>query len=50
MDDGKVNVMSIDMLEALHAAFDEAERDKQEKRVETNGCHFNRLIPTMKSG
>jgi enoyl-CoA hydratase/carnithine racemase len=28
MDDGKVNVMSIDMLEALHAAFDEAERDK----------------------
>src|SRR5260370_34697675 len=28
MDEGKVNVMSIAMLEALHAAFDEAERDK----------------------
>ena len=28
MDDGKVNVMSIAMLEALHAAFDEAEREK----------------------
>ncbi len=28
MDDGKVNVMSIGMLEALHAAFDEAERDQ----------------------
>jgi enoyl-CoA hydratase/carnithine racemase len=28
MDDGKVNVMSIDMLEALHAAFDEAESKK----------------------
>lgn len=27
MDDGKVNVMSIGMLEALHAAFDEAEKD-----------------------
>lgn len=28
MDDGKVNVMSPDMLEALHAAFDQAERDQ----------------------
>ena len=28
MDDGKVNVMSIGMLEALHAAFDAAERDQ----------------------
>ncbi len=28
MDDGKANVMSIGMLNALHAAFDEAERDK----------------------
>lgn len=27
MDDGKVNAMSIPMLEALHAAFDRAERD-----------------------
>jgi enoyl-CoA hydratase len=28
MDDGKVNVMSINMLEGLHAAFDEADRDQ----------------------
>lgn len=28
MDDSKVNVMSISMLNALHAAFDEAERDQ----------------------
>jgi enoyl-CoA hydratase len=28
MDDGKVNVMSISMLEELHAAFDAAEHDK----------------------
>jgi enoyl-CoA hydratase len=28
MDDGKANVMSISMLEALHAAFDEADRDQ----------------------
>lgn len=28
MDDGKVNAMSISMLEALHAAFGEAERDQ----------------------
>ncbi len=28
MDDGKVNVMSTAMLEALHAAFDEAEKDQ----------------------
>jgi enoyl-CoA hydratase len=28
MDDGKANVMSINMLEALHAAFDEADRDQ----------------------
>jgi len=28
MDDGKVNVMSVAMLDALHAAFDQAERDK----------------------
>ena len=28
MDDGKVNAMSIPMLEALHAAFDRAERDR----------------------
>lgn len=27
MDDGKVNVLSVSMLEALHAAFDEAEKD-----------------------
>jgi len=28
MDDGKLNVMSVAMLAALHRAFDEAERDK----------------------
>ncbi len=28
MDDGKANVMSISMLEALHSAFDEAQRDQ----------------------
>ena len=28
LDDGKVNVMSISMLESLHAAFDQAERDQ----------------------
>ena len=28
MDDGKANVMSISMLEALHAAFDEADQDQ----------------------
>jgi enoyl-CoA hydratase/carnithine racemase len=78
MDDGKVSVMSIDMLEELHAAFDEAERDKTvvvltgrgktfsagfDLKVlasgsahemytiwRSNGCHFNRLVPTMKSG
>lgn len=28
MDDGRVNVFSIEMLRALHAAFDQAERDE----------------------
>ena len=28
MDDGKANVMSLAMLNALHAAFDQAEKDK----------------------
>ena len=28
MDDGKANVMSLAMLNSLHAAFDQAERDK----------------------
>ena len=28
MDDGKLNIMSVDMLAALHRAFDQAERDK----------------------
>ncbi len=27
MDDGKVNALSIEMLQELHAAFDQAERD-----------------------
>ena len=29
MDDGKVNVFSIPMLQALHEAFDQAERDSR---------------------
>ena len=40
MDDGKVNVMSIGMLEALHAAFDEAERNK------TVPSYFSRTVMT----
>ncbi len=28
MDDGKLNIMSVNMLQALHGAFDKAERDK----------------------
>ncbi len=28
MDDSKANVMSIGMLDALHGAFDQAERDR----------------------
>lgn len=41
MDDGKVNVMSIAMLEALHAAFDEAEQDKTVVILTGRGTTFS---------
>lgn len=41
MDDGKANVMSIEMLNALHAAFDEAERDKALVLLSARGKHFS---------
>ncbi len=41
MDDGKANVMSIEMLNALHAAFDEAERDKTLVLLSSRGKHFS---------
>lgn len=41
MDDGKANVMSLAMLTALHAAFDEAERDKIVPILEARGKHFS---------
>lgn len=41
MDDGKANVMSIEMLNALHAAFDEAERDKTLVLLSARGKHFS---------
>jgi enoyl-CoA hydratase len=41
MDDGKANVMSIAMLNALHAAFDEAQRDKTVAILVGRGKHFS---------
>ena len=41
MDDGKANVMSVAMLNALHAAFDEAERDKTVVVLSARGKHFS---------
>src|SRR5216684_9137222 len=41
MDDGKANVMSSGMLNALHAAFDEAERDKTVPILKARGKHFS---------
>lgn len=41
MDDGKVNAMSIEMLEALHAAFQEAERDKTVVIFSARGKQFS---------
>jgi enoyl-CoA hydratase len=41
MDDGKANVMSLAMLNALHAAFDEAERDKGVTVLSARGKHFS---------
>jgi enoyl-CoA hydratase len=41
MDDGKANVMSLNMLNALHAAFDQAERDKTVVILKARGKHFS---------
>ncbi len=41
MDDGKANVMSLAMLNALHAAFDEAERDRAVPILKARGKHFS---------
>src|SRR6266851_3558738 len=41
MDDGKANVMSLGMLNALHAAFDQAERDKTVAILKARGKHFS---------
>jgi enoyl-CoA hydratase len=41
MDDGKANVMSLAMLNALHAAFDAAERDKVVTVLKARGKHFS---------
>lgn len=41
MDDGKANVMSVAMLEALHAAFDRAEEDRAVVVMGARGRHFS---------
>ena len=41
IDDGKANVMSLAMLNALHAAFDQAERDKAVVLLKARGKHFS---------
>lgn len=41
LDDGKVNVMSIPTLEALHAAFDRAERDRLPVLLSARGRAFS---------
>jgi enoyl-CoA hydratase len=41
MDDGKANVMSLAMLNALHAAFDQAEKDKTVAILKARGKHFS---------
>jgi enoyl-CoA hydratase len=41
MDDGKANVMSLSMLNALHAAFDQAEKDKTVVILKARGKHFS---------
>jgi enoyl-CoA hydratase len=41
MDDGKANVMSLSMLNTLHAAFDAAERDKTVPILSARGRHFS---------
>ncbi|HYM01117.1 MAG TPA: crotonase/enoyl-CoA hydratase family protein, partial [Blastocatellia bacterium] len=41
IDDGKVNVMSIRMLEALHSAFDQAEKDRTVVILTARGNNFS---------
>ena len=41
MDDGKANVMSLAMLNALHLAFDQAEKDKTVAILRARGRHFS---------
>ncbi len=41
MDDGKANVMSLAMLNALHAAFDRAEKDRAVPVLKARGKHFS---------
>jgi enoyl-CoA hydratase len=41
MDDGKANVMSLAMLNALHDAFGQAERDKSVTVLSARGKHFS---------
>jgi enoyl-CoA hydratase len=41
IDDGKANVMSPAMLNALHAAFDQAEKDKTVVLLKARGKHFS---------
>jgi enoyl-CoA hydratase len=41
MDDGKANVMSLAMLNALHLAFDRAEKDKTVAILKARGRHFS---------
>src|SRR5439155_21821256 len=41
MDDGKANVMSLAMLNALHTAFDRAEKDKTVVILKARGRHFS---------
>jgi enoyl-CoA hydratase len=41
MGDGKANVMSLAMLQSLHAAFDAAERDKTVVILSARGKHFS---------
>jgi len=41
MDDGKANVMSLAMLNELHAAFDQAEKDNTVAILKARGKHFS---------
>jgi enoyl-CoA hydratase len=41
IDDGKANVMSLKMLNAIHAAFDQAEKDNAVVLLKARGRHFS---------